>query len=196
MMHCRSMTQETLRHHAARALRILETYWHGLAVGGGVPHWSAIDPGAIQDALEYAFLADRLGRAHARLRVAGGSVTGLFGGELTGMPLSTLLNPTSRKEFDAALAGCFKRRSGLDLMLCTSGKGGRPLVAARMVLYPLRDDQGRVTQILGGLAPTDDTGPAPCRFDLTGICEIETTARRAFRPLPAKGHLRLVVSNP
>lgn len=194
-MHCRSLTQEALNTHGARALRILTEYWQALPGGHGLPHWNSVDPGAIQDALEYAFLADRLGQRHARFRVAGGAVSGLIGRDLAGLLLSVLVHPGSRAGFDAALADSFAHRSGLDLTLGTSGPDHRPQVTARMVLFPLRDDAGRVTRVLGGLAAGGATGPAPCRFVLKDAPR-DITRRAVPAPImPGSGRLRLVVNN-
>lgn len=204
-----SLIDETLRVHGDRALRRLAAYWHGLAAQDALPHWSAVDPAAIQDALEYAFLAERLGQSHARLRVAGGSVAQLFGQEATGRPLSGLLSPKARPVFDAAMRRCFILGTPLALAVGSS----RRAVTGRMALYPLRGDRGRVTQLLGGLVVSGDPGPAPVRFDFidvegcgvagrSGACGArwigalpqtpEFTGKMKRRPGPS---LRLVVNN-
>jgi hypothetical protein len=204
-----SSIDETLHVHGDRALRTLAAYWHGLAAQDALPHWSAVDPAAIEDALEYAFLAERLGQSHARLRVAGGSVVQLFGQAATGRPLSGLLSPTARPAFDAAVRRCFVAGTPLALALGSS----RRAVTGRMALYPLRGDRGRVTQLLGGLVVSGTPGPAPVRFDFIntegrgvtgrfGACGArwigalpqtpEFTGKMKGRPGPI---LRLVVNN-
>jgi hypothetical protein len=204
-----SLIDETLRLHGDRALRTLVAYWHGLAAQGNPPHWSEVDPAAIQDALEYAFLADRLGHSHARLRVAGGSVVQLFGQEATGRPLSGLLSPEARPAFDAVMRRCFAVGRPLALRLGASRRD----VTGCMVLFPLRGDRGGVTQLLGALVMSGTPGPAPVRFDFVeieergvsdrfGACDArwigalpqtpEFTGKMKGRPEPS---LRLVVNN-
>ncbi|WP_439122972.1 PAS domain-containing protein [Marivita sp.] len=192
-MHITSLTQEALKHHGARALGILGTYWTGLATQGDAPLWSDIDPAHIQDALEYAFMADRVGRTHARLRIAGGTISAELGQDCHGLPLSMLLMPGARHEFGAALATCFDTRTALDLTLSKRRNSTNPPIPARMVLYPLRNDSDAVTRLLGGLAAFGDTGSSPCQFDLTDIRGTPLT-RKGHRPT-YKDHLRLVVNN-
>jgi len=190
-MQCISLTRETLRLHGHRALQLLDEYWHGLALRGGVPHWSAVDPKAFQDALEYAFMADCVGKPHARLRVAGGAVSSVVGGDLRGLPLSVFFGPRVRPRFQAALAQVIKGGCPADLTLSAPQAGA----TGRMVLYPLVDDQGQVTQVLGGLIVGGDAGPAPRRYNIDHIRHGATPQRP--RPAPAlRGPaLRLVVDN-
>jgi hypothetical protein len=56
-----------------------------------------------------------------------------------------------------------------------------------MVLYPLRDTTGRVTQILGGLAPVSDASQKAGQFGLARITTHATPATKAT--------LRLAVDN-
>ena len=188
-MHILSMTQHMLQQHGTRALGILDSYWRDLARDGQLPLWSDVDPGQIQDALEYAFMADCVGRCHARLRVAGGAVSGVLGQDFHGLPLSMIVMPNERDRFGAALRRCFEDRIALELCLTAQKTGTR----ARMVLYPLADTTGTVTRILGGLVCTGDTGPCPCRFDLTDIRDLH----RPYSQPPTAGnpYLRLVVNN-
>ena len=162
-----SLIDEALRLHGDRALQVLDAYWRGLSAHGGVPHWSDVDPAAIQDALEYAFLADRLGQSHARLRVAGGAVAQLLGGTATGRPLSVFLSPDARPGFDAALGRCFAVGMPLALSLSASRHG----VTGRMALYPLSGERGRVSQLLGGLVVSGKPWSVPVRFDQVGGAE-------------------------
>lgn len=182
-----SLTQHVPNRHAAQALGILEAYWRGLAAQGDVPLWSRIDPADIQDALDHAFLAERYGQSHARIRVAGGSVAGMTDGDCAGLPLSLLFRPEDRPAFTDALRTSCDCRSPVELDLSVATGD----VVARMMLYPLRDETGRITQLLGGLAPIGEPIAAPCLFALVA-------SRSTTRPViaPARGsHLRLVVNN-
>ena len=182
-----TLTQHVLNRHAARALAILDAYWRGLAAQGDVPLWSRVDPGDIQDALDHAFLAKRYGQCHARMRVAGGSVSEMTVEDCAGLPLSLMFGPADRPAFNEVLRTACDSRSPVELDLSVAKRD----VVARMVLYPLRTESGRITQLLGGLAPIGEPVAAPCRFGLVA-------SRVATPPVMAparRSHLRLVVNN-
>ncbi len=182
-----SLTQHVLNRHAARALGILDACWRGLAAQGDVPLWSRVDPADIQDALDHAFLAERYGHSHARIRVAGGSVAEMTGGDCAGLPLSLMFRPEDRPAFNEALRTACDSRCPIELDLSMVKQD----VAARMVLYPLRAESGRITQLLGGLAPIGETVAARCRF---GLVAIRATTPPVMAPA-RRSHLRLVVNN-
>lgn len=190
-----SLTQEALNTHGARALRLLETYWRSLPVQGTLAPWTEVDPGAIQDALEYAFMAVRVGRRHARIRVAGGAVGGPLGTPLTGLSLSALIQPEARPGFDADIADCFQRRCGLDLTLRAERQSLGFPISARLVLYPLGNGPEDVSHFLGGFVVTGPTGPAPCRFNVMARQYITRPKPRSRFLHTGHCHLRLVVSN-
>ncbi len=62
-----------------RALSQVEAYWEGLRQGRDVPMRSDIDPRGIEDALEYAFILERIAPGLARLRVAGSHLSDVMG---------------------------------------------------------------------------------------------------------------------
>ncbi len=177
-----SLTQQTLNRHAARALDILDRYWKDLSRDSDIPLWSMVDPGAFQDALDHAFLAERYGRCHARIRVAGGAVADMCGTDCDGLPLSLWIRQDYRAAFNDALQRCCEHRHAVALELVADID-----ICARMVLYPLRDTTGRVTQILGGLAPVSDASQKAGPFGLARITTHATPATKAT--------LRLVVDN-
>jgi hypothetical protein len=182
-----SMTHHALTRHGARALEILDTYWSGLAVQGDLPLWSDVDPGQFQDALDHAFLAESFGRSHARIRVAGGSVSDMAGTPCSGLALSLLIRPEDRTEFNEAVRLCHTG-GAVDIDLTTGGEAANRDVSAQMVLYPLRDTTGRVTQLLGGVAAIGDA-PAPATRPF-GVGKV-----RARPALACRSRLRLVVDN-
>ncbi|MFA8384141.1 MAG: PAS domain-containing protein [Pelagibaca sp.] len=187
MMIITSLTQHVLNRHAARALGLLDAYWRGLAAQGDVPLWSQVDPADIQDALDHAFLAERFGQCHARIRVAGGAVEGLAGQSCPGLPLSLLIRASDRAAFIDAVSNCCTTSYPLEIALTSCPDAANGDVSARMVLYPLRDTTGRVTQFLGGLAPVGDAIETPGQFGM---------AKVSARPAPARrSQLRLVVDN-
>lgn len=181
-----SPTQHLLTRHAAQALDLLAAYWTSLAMQDrDIPVWSRIDPCDIQDALDHAFLAERHGMCHTRLRVAGQGVSDITGSACQGLPISLWFRSGDRVDLNRALAECIQTRRPIALELST---GAGSVLAARMVLYPLRDTSGRVAQFLGGLAPvTEDATPVRGPFGLIGM---ETRVLATLRPA-----LRLVVNN-
>jgi hypothetical protein len=189
------LVEERLKQHGHRALQELDRYWHGLAARGDLPKRAQVDPAAIQDALEFAFIADRVGRSHARFRVAGGAISGMMGTEVAGLPLSTLLHHGSRATFEATLARCFADRLLLDLTLCTRPDRAGQITTATLRLYPLLDAQDEVGHLLGAFVASSGGGNHPSRFDVDDVRE----TRWANRTAPARphqtGHLRLVIDN-
>jgi len=185
-MHNGSLVAERTKQHGARALRILDAYWHSLAARGGVPRRAAIDPGAIQDALEYAFLVDRVGPHHARVRITGGAVNGILGADLVGMPLSVFLTPEARVEFDDVLARCFDQSAMLSLTLVKTD------AVAQMHLYPLLDHKGRIAHLLGGIVAEGGAASGARRFDLAETQEHPVNCG-PVAPHRNSGGLRLVI---
>ncbi len=177
-----SLAQQAARHHATRALDLLDTYWRRLAAHGGLPQWSAVDPGAIQDALDHAFLAERYGHCHARIRTAGGAIAEAAGTDCAGFALSLLVCPEGRSAFNDALSACCENRDPVALDI-TTVHGSR----AKIVLYPLIDRSGRVTQLLGGLALRNDGQTVP-----SGVTSGSLERPRAPNRRP---ELRLVIDN-
>ena len=72
-----------------------------------MPRRAEIDPRGIENALEYAFILERIAPGMARIRLAGIHLSDLMGMEVRGMPLTSFI--------DAARAGnsvtCSKRCS-------------------------------------------------------------------------------------
>lgn len=189
------LVEERLKQHGHRALQELDSYWHGLAARGELPKRAEVDPAAIQDALEFAFIADRVGRSHARFRVAGGAIGGVVGTEVAGLPLSTLLHHGSRATLDAALARCFEDRLLLELTLGTHWDRSGQAATATLRLYPLLDARGEVGHLLGAFVATSGGGNLPCRFDITDVLETPWTNRTNSARPRQTGHLRLVIDN-
>lgn len=182
-----SLTQHALTQHAARALEILGAYWASLVRQGDLPLWSEVDPGQIQDALDHAFLAERFGHCHARIRVAGGAVEEMAGKPCKGLPLSLLIRANDRAVFNEAVSACCIAGHPVEIALTSGPDAAHPEVSARLVLYPLRDSTGRVAQFLGGLAPVGNAIYRPGPF---GVVEVMTDCTPSHR-----SRLRLVVDN-
>lgn len=182
-----SLTHHALTQHAARALGILGAYWASLVRQGDLPLWSEVDPGQIQDALDHAFLAERFGHCHARIRVAGGAVEEMAGKPCKGLPLSLLIRANDRAVFNEAMTACCIGGHPVEIALTSEEDVAKSEISARLVLYPLRDTTGRVTQFLGGLAPVGDAIARPGPFGVVEVMAHRTQTRRSL--------LRLIVDN-
>ncbi len=216
-----SMTDRD-RARRLRPLRQIEGYWQDLADrAGAVPSRDAIDPRGIQDALEHAFIAQRIAPGQARFRVAGSHLGELLGMEVSGLPLSALLVPAGRSELATCAEAVFAEGRALRAdLLAVQGFGRGPLLA-HLMLLPLTSDSGDRDRALGGLVTLGRIGRAPRRFEVVSLRTTATKiaappaievargpaaagfaeARAAFAtPGPRTtrhnpGHLRLVVSN-
>ncbi|ETX14383.1 hypothetical protein OCH239_03575 [Roseivivax halodurans JCM 10272] len=210
-------------HDRARAMRPLhqiETYWQALAEDcGGVPSRDRVDPRGIQDALEYAFLAQRIAPGMARVRVAGSHLADLMGMEIAGLPLTSFLMPDSRDALTARAEEVWAEGAVLHAELAASEGLGRGPLTGRLLLLPLTSEPGRIDRALGGFVTTGRIGRTPRRFEITAIeaSPLRLPAPRPKEPLasvptgfaeqgtafiprkpttsPSRAHLRLVVSN-
>lgn len=174
----------------------IEGYWFALRRRGEIPRRSELDPRGLHGALSAAFILERISPSVARFRVAGQVLTELSGVEMRGMPFTALAAHAARAELCAAMAQVcdMPAVARLDLV----GEGGllRPTLAARMVLLPLRDEDGEVARILGGLSVDGRPGRTPRRLEITG-CQFEALETPPSPdPEPEAGHLRLVTPPP
>ena len=111
----------------------------------------------------------------------------MAGTPCSGLALSLLIRPEDRTEFNEAVRLCHTG-GAVDIDLTTGGEAANRDVSAQMVLYPLRDTTGRVTQLLGGVAAIGDA-PAPATRPF-GVGKV-----RARPALACRSRLRLVVDN-
>ena len=150
-------------------LNTLRAYWEALRQNGDLPRRAQIDPRGIESALDIAFLAERVAPRVARFRLAGRQICDLMGMEVRGMPLSALIAPEARDEFGEALARAFSGPAVVEMSLRAASGLTQPRLEARMLLLPLRADDGSVSRLLGGLAREGRLGFPPRRLDLTGM---------------------------
>lgn len=163
-----SMTErEKMRRLAP--LRQVEAYWHGLCGAEKVPLRSQIDPRGMEDALENAFLMERIAPTMAKIRVAGSHLNDLMGMQIAGMPLSSLIAPSERERFGQAVEHLFSDPAIVRLTLQAEGGFGKPDMEANMVLLPLRSDFGDLSRALGALVTHGRIGRTPRRFVITDI---------------------------
>ncbi|MBV7393296.1 PAS domain-containing protein [Mameliella sediminis] len=150
-------------------LRQVEAYWHGLCARDAVPLRSQIDPRGMEDALENAFLMERIAPTMAKIRVAGTHLNDLMGMQIAGMPLSCLVAPSDRERFGEAVAHLFADPAIIRIDLVAEGGFGKPDMEAHMILLPLRSDFGDQTRALGALISHGRIGRTPRRFTLRNV---------------------------
>lgn len=192
-----SMTdREKMRRKAP--LRQVEAYWHGLCDTNAVPLRSQVDPRGMEDALENAFLMERIAPSMAKIRVAGSHLSDLMGMQIAGMPLSSLIAPSERERFGQAISHLFGDPAIIKIELRAEGGFGKPEMEASMVLMPLKSDFGDLSRALGAMVSHGRIGRTPRRFliDSVEITPIEDTHRNpgilSRKPidLPAKPKAR------
>jgi hypothetical protein len=150
----------------SRALAQVLGYWEALRKGRTVPPRAEIDPRGIEQALEFAFIAERIAPGMARFRLAGMHLSDLMGMEVRGMPISAFFVPEARKGFAEALEAVFQGPERLEMTLLAESGYGKPALSARMLILPLASDLGDVNRALGCLISTGQIGRAPRRFRL------------------------------
>lgn len=149
-----------------RSLTEVEAYWEGLRVGGAVPRRADIDPRGIENALEYAFVLERIAPGLARLRIAGMHLNDLMGMEMRGMPISAMVLPNARAGFVRTLEAVMSRPAVARLTLSAQTGIGKPSLDGRMLLLPLLSDMGEITRVLGCVETHGQIGHAPRRFSV------------------------------
>ncbi len=191
-------------------LQQLRGYWEALRTGSRLPSRADIDPRGIAGALESAFLLDRIAPGMAKIRLCGMGLHDIMGMEPAGMPLSVLFDPAARARLSTALEQVFAGPSALELWVEAERGIGKPALAGRMLLLPLRDAKGAVTMALGGIVTSGAIGRQPRRFAIATLMAEHLPQRQAAplpqpafaeppapyvpRPAPGKTHLRLVSS--
>lgn len=145
----------------------VEAYWEALRGTRLMPKRSEIDPRGIEQALEFAFIVERIAPGIARLRIAGSHLSDIMGMEVRGMPLTSFITPPFRRQVSDTLEEVFETPAICELQLKSeAGHGSRPALEARMLLLPLKSDLGDVSRILGCLVSHGELGNAPRRFDV------------------------------
>ncbi|MFK7743676.1 MAG: PAS domain-containing protein [Roseobacter sp.] len=160
-----NMTQHVSENGFAPLAQV-EAYWEALRGSRLMPKRAEIDPRGIEQALEYAFIVERIAPGIARLRIAGSHLSDLMGMEVRGMPLTAFIAPGSRRQVSDTLEEVFETPAACTLTLHSEQGPGMPPLEARMLLMPLKSDLGDVSRILGALVSVGDMGRSPRRFDV------------------------------
>ncbi len=148
------------------ALTELEDYWSRLPRTKGVPDRTSVDPGEMGTLLEDSFILERVAPGVARIRVAGRNIAKLLGVEPRGLPLTAALLPNSRAALSNYLEAAFAGPSIVELPLVAPRAVGQPELNGKILLLPLRDNQGKVTRVLGALVMSGRRGLGGRRFEI------------------------------
>lgn len=170
-----------------RAQSQVEAYWEGLKQGRAVPSRSDIDPRGIEDALEYAFILEKIAPGLARLRVAGGHMSDVMGMEVRGMPITSFVPPEGRAGFCETLDRVMNGPAKARIEMSAQTGIGKPSLEARMLLLPLMSDFGEITRILGCFESQGRIGRAPRRFNIqrTELIDIDAGNAQTVPHAPA-----------
>jgi hypothetical protein len=147
-----------------RPLRELEAYWELLRDGRLVPDRSEVDPRGFPGGLSQSFLLERIAPGLARIRVTGRHLCDLMGIDMQGLPLTSLFLPEARPGIIEILSAVFEEPAVARAKLSSPGGIGRRTLDARLLILPLRDDQGDVTRAVGCLVAEGAIGRTPRRF--------------------------------
>lgn len=156
-------------HSGYAPLSLVEAYWDALRAGREMPKRAEIDPRGIENALENAFILERVAPGVARLRIAGTHLHDVIGMEARGMPITAFFERDDRTRVAGILEEVFQTPASAELRMTAAASLGQPALDARMVLLPLKSDLGDVSRILGCLVVNGDLGTVPRRFDLSGV---------------------------
>ncbi|MFQ6548350.1 PAS domain-containing protein [Aestuariibius sp. 2305UL40-4] len=147
-----------------QALHRIETYWHRLRGGCGIPRRSDVDPRDMRGVLDHTFILERIAPGVARVRIAGQHIKALTGQEARGLPLSVLFEVPARDALARQLERVFSDPAIVCLPIVADGPTGP--VKAEMLMLPLMSEQGRVSRALGGISTFSEIRQASRRLTL------------------------------
>jgi hypothetical protein len=173
----------------------VRAYWEGLRNGASLPARSALDPRGLSGMLDRVFLAERIGRGLAQVRIAGSGLADFAGMDVRGLPLSCLFAAESRAQLGVSLERAFETPAVVELDLGSDRAAGGALIG-RLILLPLATE-GSCKQVLGAISFAANV-PSRCKFQLHSwrderlvLPEIETV-ETPVQPIRRFGHLSLV----
>ncbi|WBU57795.1 PAS domain-containing protein [Paracoccus sediminicola] len=144
----------------------MRAYWESLRRGRAIPERADVEPNGIRQALDYAFILERIAPGAARFRLAGRHLVDLMGMEVRGMPVCALLNTESRGRFSDVLETVFRGPQIAEMVLRAPPGYGRPELCGKILVLPLKSDLGDITRALGCLVTKGEIGRGPRRFDV------------------------------
>jgi len=150
------------------AIAQIDAYWEALRGDREVPLRSEIDPRGIDQALENAFILERIAPKVARFRLAGMHLNELLGMEVRGMPVTALFEPADRGTVTTLLEHVFEQPAKARMRLTAApGSWSQSGPAGEFLLLPLRSDLGDISRALGCLVTEGrPMGRAPHRFGI------------------------------
>jgi hypothetical protein len=175
----------------------VRAYWEGLRKDTALPPRTALDPRGLAGVLDRVFLAERIGRGLAQMRISGSGLADFAGVDLRGLPLSCILAPESRPIFAETLENVFMSPAVAEIDL-GSDRGALGAIVARLVLMPLADDGDR--KLVLGVLSFAQTDRRRCKFQVLKRREeqlvVQAVAAPEAEPVPTRrfGHLTLVHS--
>jgi len=174
-------------------------YWEGLRQGKALPTRRDVDPRGLVGVLDRVFLADRIGRGLAQIRIAGSGLSDFAGADVRGLPISCLFGSESRGQLADTLENVFTGPALAELDLGSDRALGGGLVA-RLLLLPLADEAGG--RLVLGVMGFADPAPSSCKLQIRSRREerllldpVQTVAAKPqATPIRRLGHLSLVHS--
>lgn len=154
----------------------IDAYWTALRGARPMPKRQELDPRGIEGALPNSFLLQRIAPGPTRIRLAGSQLAEILGTEIRGMAIQSLFTPYYQSIIEKSAEEVCSRPAIAQFWLSGERGNGKPAMEARMTLWPLADDQGRATQILGALSCKGRAGAAPRRFHIASYRLLEIDA--------------------
>lgn len=191
-------------------IAVVDAYWQALRGDRLMPARDEIDPRGIKSALSNCFVLERIAPAVSRFRLGGQLLNDLMGLDVCGAPFATLFTPHYRKAVHEMIEDVCKM-PGLAQMALSAEQGvGKSAIEARLTLWPLKDELGHPSRILGCISIKGQIGVAPRQFHGTtnrlkrlgpvpshqpaGLSEAAASfsPRNVTEPAARRDHLRLV----
>ncbi|MEL6700445.1 MAG: PAS domain-containing protein [Pseudomonadota bacterium] len=154
-----------------RGIAAVEAYWQAIKGARQMPLRADIDPRGIEEALDMAFIVERVAAGVVRFRLAGSHLSELMGMDVRGMPLTSFFAAGARSEMLTFIEQVFTGPEILEVQLESARPGDAAddtALTAQMILLPLKSDLGDVSRAIGCLSTRGPVGHAPRRFSITG----------------------------
>ncbi|NBR88758.1 MAG: PAS domain-containing protein [Rhodobacteraceae bacterium] len=181
----------------------VHAYWASLKGNRSAPLRTELNPCALDAALPWLLVAERIAPGHARLRVAGSALSNLLGMEVRGMPGTIFIEPESRRTFMDTVERVFTTAAVAEVSLISTASYGRPKLGGHLTLWPLASSPETTDRLLGFLYAPGGYGTAPRRFSMGTPCfstdlrppvalATSSDAPNEKRPPVRGGHLRVI----
>ena len=184
-------------------LQELEQYWQSLRTDGDIPKRADVDPAAIDKALPYTFVLQRVAPGVARMRVAGQKLHEVLRMDPRGMPVSAFFCAEDRSTLAVHLESAFCEPALIAMPVQGAAGLLRGTVKGAMLLLPMRDEHGDVSRVLGALVTDGPLGARSRRLRLDDdqpmrmepLHPVIPAVPQMQRPDVTRPALRLVVDN-